>query len=395
MTVSQVGSVSPILDAFLIQPITGADRFYSKPNEFTAVDISELKDQAYRDMFKRVADKTWCVMIHGGGLTGTDPEIFAFDQHGEVIPAWKWLKTKKENPAIYWDGVQAECTVDPKGCHEYLTDRVQARLQELYTALIAHDKQAILRAQDVVELDEKTLLLASEDHINLGCSPSRNIYDEIKPIEIGDSRAHKFRYAGTHLHFSYSSTCASAPDWWPHGVVAMLDKIGGIALTALGRDLENPIRRKAYGRPGEFRLPGEANHRLEYRTPGAYILQHPAVFNFAADICRAAYRFGFHFNGLRDDLLPNDHYKDIIINCDADAALKYMQANKAVFEQVLGAAKVVQTSKTWKALSEGIKKFGIYDTPVHENWLLSTTQWERQNNNPHHNWSRFCESKIT
>jgi len=352
-------------------------------------DLRGLTGEEFKKHFKSVIPIAWFGGLYNGGQSGTDPEVFAFDDHGEVIPAWKWLQTKEANPAFYWDGVQAELTTAPKSCHEYLTDEVRTNLSHIFKALRTYNKTGVLRAQDVVELDEKTLQLEDDKHIMLGCSPSRNIYDEIQPIEIPNPRTHKFRYSGTHLHYSDMST-QPPPDWFPHGTVAMMDKIGGILLTAMGRDVENPLRRKAYGRPGEYRLPSQIARRLEYRTPGAFLLQHPAMFHFGADMCRAAYRLGQIFDGRREDVLPNEGYKEIIMGCDADGALKYIKNNKDVFERVMincAATKYTPETirKTWSILSKGIKKFGIYDKPLHENWNLTRSYPPEDGK-----WRLFC-----
>ena len=383
-------------DSCIITTPVSSARLVAEKSALTPVDINVLSGAEYRDAVSKILPMAWWGGLYYGGQSGTDPEIFAFDAHGEVIPAWKWLKTKSENPGFYWDGVQAELTTEPKSCHEYLTEGVTNKLRVIDVALKTYDPKAYLRAQDVVELDPKTLLLESEEHIMLGCSPSLNAYSEIHPIEIPNSREHKFRYSGCHRHFSDASPAdVPLPDWWPNGTVAMMDKIGGILLTALGRDVENPIRRKAYGRPGEYRLPaGPRVRRIEYRTPGAFLLQHPAIFHFGADMCRMGFRLGQIFDGRRDDLLPNKGYKEIITDCDADGALAYIKANKAVFDRVIefnsGSRYTPDTIKsTWKALKAGIKQFGIYDKSLAQNWdlPLMATGNDRK-------WRLFCAAHI-
>lgn len=358
----------------LIQTLSG--RSYFETKDFKIV---EHMDMELAQRFVPLLPESLFIVPYNNGLTGSDPEIFAFDEHGKVIPAWKFLpKTGTDTSPIYWDGVQGEFTIRPEYCHSYVTDNVQARLKQLYLTLKQYNPTATLVAQDVVQLDKEILDSSADEHINLGCSPSINAYPSINPIHIPDPRSHVYRYSGCHLHYSVSNH--PTPDWFPYGTVVMMDKILGIALTALGRDMENPLRRVAYGRPGEYRVPGPNDCRLEYRTPGAFLLHHPALFNFAADLGRAAYRMGLQLDG-RYHPLPD--VKEAIIACDADHAWEIINSHRTIFEHLFTKLNY-NVAGTMKLLRIGAKQSGLFGTNLISNWWLDKTTWIS------HNYNKNC-----
>lgn len=332
----------------------------------------------------------WYVCPYTAGLTGTDPEVFAFTNTDKPIPAWRYLPTSTKKPmgeTICWDGVQAEFTIAPNYCHNFVCDKIQEKLRTLYKLVRIHDKTATLKARDVVRLDMNTLQTANDEHIMLGCSPSRNAYESVEPIHVGDPRQHVYRYAGTHLHHSLSDY-GHKPKWFPNGTVVMMDKIAGILLTALGRDMEDPKRRIAYGRAGEYRLPSQDNLRLEYRTPGAYLLHHPALFNFGADMARSAYRMGLLMDG---NLLPDiGDVQPIINNCDADTAVAIMKANRNFFEHIWEKQNGYNynVAATWDTVTKGALASGRFANSLVSNWCIDgRREWSLHNEQNDCKWT--------
>lgn len=354
-------------------------------------EVTEFTPSIMKRIEAFLPKAVWAGVGKDMGMTGTDPEIFGFNKAGDVIPAWQWLSTKADNPEYYWDGVQGEFVTVPTVCHNYQCDAVHKKLKMVHQALKAHDKNAYLATKDVVKLPRKTLLTSSDEHIILGCSPSQNAYEEVKPIDIGDPREHPLRYSGCHMHTSIMSM--PIPKWFPHGTVAMIDKMAGVLLTALGRDMEDPLRRVAYGRAGEFRVPapvpakrlswGEYYKdamftRLEYRTPGSFLLHHPGLFNFAADTIRAAFRMGLYMDGRELSEIPD--VQGIINNCDADAAVKLVKDHKKYYQamfNVIGTG-YSEHSRTMDILQSGAKASGLFGTDVADNWNLNGT-WNGDN----------------
>jgi len=355
-------------------------------------EVTEFTPELVTRLVKYLPQAVFSVTDKSFGMTGTDPEIFGFDPKGHVIPAWLWLQDKKANPEYYYDGVQAELVTAPVTCHNYQTDFVRNKLVFVNQALKAYNPNAYLATTDTVKLDRKTLLTADDKYIELGCSPSYNAYPEVKPLDIGDPRQHPYRYSGCHLHMSVLDY--PIPEWFPHGTVVMMDKILGVMLTALGRGLEDPIRRKAYGRAGEFRVPpptiqdtnaygspftGKPWTRLEYRTPGSFLLHHPALFNFAVDIGRVAFRMGLMYDGRKLDEIGD--VQGIINNCDADAAVKLLTAPGSYLKAVLASRKLsaaYNTPATLDILTSGAKASGRFKGSVYDNWKLGGS-WELNN----------------
>ena len=184
-----------------------------------------------------------------------------------------------------------------------------------------------------------------------------------------------YRTAGVHLHFS-NTEAIYVPPWWPAGTVVMMDKIAGVLLTAFGKGLEDPRRRRLYGRAGEYRTPAAARAstaRLEWRVPSAYVMRHPSVFMFACDVARYAYRLGLLFDG-RD--CPLDSAQHIINNCDSQAAFAYLEKHKELFTPILKG--IYPHTDVWALLNEGAAKLTSED--VVGNWMLNSSDWAPHNN---------------
>lgn len=326
-------------------------------------------------------------IIKGLTLSGTDPEVFVTGKEG-IIPAWKILPSPEKasenaqnGTKAYWDGLQAEISLkDGYGCHEYTTDRVRNGLETVYNAALLVDKSAQLLCEDVVEYDMREVEM---EYSALGCAPSENIYN-IPPIDVGIPGELPYRFAGTHLH--YSTTTVKRPSWFPHGVVAMMDRTAGVLLTALGRGMENPLRRKYYGRPGEFRA-HPTQTRLEYRTPGAFVSSCPAVFNFALDTARAGFLMGLSQDGRE---IPMDSPMDIILNCDAAAAVKYIKKYEKFYTAMITRLQY-PVDHTFAILRTGVKSLL---KPVVKEWKLDGREWKAYNDDRKAGWYVFATNRA-
>ena len=324
---------------------------------------------------------------------GTDPEIFAFGPSGALIPAFKYLPSKSNaggGDKIFWDGYQGELSLSsPYTCIEQMTDGVQECLKRIHSQLLAHNPSAHLQPFDVVEVSRKSLSEEVEEFVALGCSPSLNAYG-IEPISVPDSRDLPLRFSGCHSHHALKdwSQCVFAedrasdatyriplPSWFPNGTVVMMDKIAGLCLTALGRGLEDPRRRRYYGRPGEYRLPQHKGYYLgvEYRTPGAFVLGMPELVHFSTNLCRHAYNMGLMFDGRS---FPVEDVKDIIMNCDADGAWEVISKNASLFERIFASVWSCNPAKVFKLLKEGIAPSGYHNSSMTDAWdLRASVEW--------------------
>jgi hypothetical protein len=77
----------------------------------------------------------------------------------------------------------------------------------------------------------------------------------------------------------------------PDDMVKMLDIICGNTCVLIDRDEGNKIRRKLYGRAGEYRLP---KHGLEYRTLSNFWLEAYPLMSFAFGMARLAVQLMSH-----------------------------------------------------------------------------------------------------
>lgn len=368
---------------------------------------SQLKPaELTREVMLAVVPSLFAAMpFLGDSRSGSDPEIFGVDSAGVVIPAWKYLPCEADASLIvresniqhmfhpsakaYWDGAQAELSTSGKtDCHIQLVEDIQRGLQTIHDNLKAHDPGASLRCKDVIEVPEQDLFFGPEEAVRFGCQPSFNAYG-IPPPEIADPRAMPIRFSGVHLHESINSIKLKTPKWFPDGTAIMMDKLCGLLLTALGRGLEDPRRRNFYGRPGEYRLPERAERlSLEYRTPGAFLLSHPALMNFGLDTARFAFKAGLLIDG-RDFVIPD--VKDIILNCDADAAVQIINQHKDIFSKMFAQIYVDEKriTRTFKILSEGAVSLRL---PSIENaWGLTGT-WMPYNTFPNSTWTALTSA---
>lgn len=250
------------------------------PEEMEAGLVPE--ELAERVLQKQAVDLFWqgngeCVYVTAN--LGCDPEVFVRHGDGRLLPAWEFLPGKKEDPATFWDGFQAEFTTEPQGCLAWAMDQVQLGLCRVLAAARRKDTTARLTLESVVEVPEDLLRTATDEHVTLGCAPSKNVYGpqpmpSVHPRELG------MRFAGGHKHFGgYFLVPIPA-------VVRVLDAIWGVASVSLFEGMESPARRTWYGRAGEYRVP--APGRLEYRTPSNAWLCHPAIAHLSWVLARQA-----------------------------------------------------------------------------------------------------------
>lgn len=287
---------------------------------------------------------------------GTDPEIFAVDPQGEVVPAWMYLPDKAKpkhfksanhkTGTLYWDGFQAEFTTQGTDtCLLWMSDNVQAGIQAVYDA--AKAVGAKLTIQNVLPVNPDYLQTESLEHVQFGCAPSYNVYGLQGNIQ--DGRDVPFRFAGGHLHFgvSHLPTNPEARQQVIEKYVRALDMILGVASVSLLGELDNPIRRQFYGLPGEYRMP---KHGFEYRVLSNAWLCHPLAMNMVYDLARAV--CGLAEEGLLEGWQGDeDEMKAILMQNDIAGARAVLDRNKVMFKQI---CKVI--TGTFYTLDEHLEK---------------------------------------
>ena len=291
-----------------------------------------LQDPPNDLMEKWVKSLKGSLLKSAGGSTGSDPEVFAVDENGVVIPAWRYLKDARPSATAvpFWDGFQAEFTVSAGPCHAYVVDSFFVGLDNTLAAARAFNPKARLTSASVLDVPEDMMREADDKHAALGCAPSVNAYPDAQALSVSDPRTLPFRFAGGHLHFGIgvkdTATMIQA--------VKGLDAIFGVASVAMFRGLEDPRRRKFYGTAGEYRTPA---HGLEYRVPSSLILCHPVVTHLCLDLSRAA--LSAALRGIVPHIWTVQggevRVRDIINNYDVDGALAVLKDNNKALDALL------------------------------------------------------------
>ena len=238
---------------------------------------------------------------------GTDPEKLIRDQDGNPVPAHMFFPRQSEAKGgedfkLYRDGYMLEASVEPHHCRAYLINRVCRAFERARSIL---PKGYTLDSVPAVKVDLKFLNESgtpSDVHL-FGCNPSINAYTMEQQVPAIDARTHPWRYGGTHMHcgISYSGAKTWAP-WFLDQMnqillVKMWDRYLGVPLTAALDCPEQYLRRRWYGKAGEFRFQeyDQFNFGVEYRTP-SQIFNNYGVASWAFGIFRWVWE---HFESLK------------------------------------------------------------------------------------------------
>jgi len=230
---------------------------------------------------------------------GFDPEFFLF-KGKKAVPAHLGgfePKTPGSGLQVFRDGAAVELNGSPNSCAAFAINGIYGNRQAAHAR--ARMKGFHLKARSAVLMDPADMYDAPPDLFESGCNPSWNAYAPGKPNRPDlDLRTHPYRYAGGHFHFSYFANVkeASILDF-----VKLLDLFIGVPETFLLGNEGTFLRRRFYGRAGEYRFGPAANGhiRVEYRTPGPEVWNHvifPSLF------CQVARAVDYYFKDLRPQL---------------------------------------------------------------------------------------------
>ena len=322
-----------------------------------------------------------------GMVTGGDPEIFLVHGDGSLFHAWEFLPKKSPDKQIYWDGAQAEFNPLARACLIEYMGQLRTQLYNLLGMARKVDSKATLSLQNVMKLSPKVLKETADEFLLFGCSPSENVYKDFgAPL---DPKTYPFRACGGHIHSGLNGVWD--PKQAPDAVMAC-DAITGIAGVALAEDIDDPERRRTYGKAGEYRLP---KHGLEYRVLSNFWLCHPAIMHLVHEMHRQAIRIGN--SGLFQILwdTPMDEVRQVINTCDVKGARKIIKHNQVLFQQVLWNGnftnKDLAAKAGLRALGRGI--LGTLKKPydIEGNWELpgyaQSIPWQNGDNT----WSNFIQ----
>jgi hypothetical protein len=317
---------------------------------------------------------------------GSDPEIFAVDGYGKMIPAFSFLKSqkeaKRESSYVFWDGFQAEMNTDGTAfCLNLLMDDIQEQLGKLTTKL---PEGAKLSINNTFRLDDETLKNTEGRFIEFGCKPSFNAYEmKVKKIS---ARKLPYRWAGGHLTFG---SWEQPPQYL--SMVKAIDKICGVFSVGLAANLDTPNRRQHYGLAGEFRTPkwekeslwsSRITYGLEYRTLSNFWLCSPVVANLVWELARIAIRI-HDTRYMKLLAMPEELVVDTINTCNVEQARKLVKVNEGFYKWALHAIfskkyapdernKITNAALT--ACYEGLESLGVDPSNLDANWKIGTEE---------------------
>ena len=316
---------------------------------------------------------------------GFDPEFFAEDENGNVIPAWMWLPDKENKlyqayPGdtwgagyFYWDGFQAEFAVtESPTCMQTGVHILQFSLQQLDYLLKKKFPKAHISAKSTYNIDQATLVNCSAQQVAFGCMPSKNAYGE--PYRtVANPYMETLRPAGGHIHFGLNN---GEDEESIVNIVKGMDKIVGVISVALFDGMDNPDRRKLYGRAGEYRTP---EHGLEYRVLSNAWLTHPTVAFLVMDIARWALDL-YVAKKLHCWQATEQEVQECINTSNAKSARAIVLRNKEVFEILGKAYWEGKCAKAWDSIMKGlVNTFPKFDKDVAKAWTgrVEWQTWEK------------------
>jgi len=320
---------------------------------------------------------------------GADPEMFVVDKNNQLIPAWEFLPKKPQelNSYVpYWDGFQAEFRVQPSSCLNAQNDGAARGMEQVLGYARRKFPDARLTAQSVFEIPRKMMESAKDEHVALGCAPSMNAYG-LMGEEVPDPRLLRWRFAGGHIHKSWPSLTPAVA----RRAVKAYDAILAIPTVVMFQQLDQPVRRKFYGLPGEYRMP---KHGLEYRVLSSAWLCHPAVAQFVRELHRLV-------TGLvmaqTEEVFEFEEERVIhtLLNNDVDEALKMVRKNLKQYEALFGLAFNSYTNSV-KAVKKGLELLQqpvgniVNPASVEQNWRFS--EWIGDAGLPQARWRTFANT---
>lgn len=351
-----------------------------------------------------------------GFYTGSDPEVFAVDENGEVIPARAFLCSEKQycpppgpRPVglrkIFWDGFQAEFTVGEASCHAHLVDYIQEGLRATLTLARMHNPRASLTWKPVVDIPARIMESAPRDWFELGCTPSLNAYGQQDHLDGLRPDMIPFRFAGFHIHHGVGDLNKDGE--LCKRLVKAMDAIAGVVSVSLLRGMEDFRRRQYYGLAGEYRLPG---HGLEWRVLSSAAIAHPVITHLLLDLSRYAgtlaragieglwkaseeeVRETINFlsvDGALEILKRNERALDMILKCSYGANSRHRNSHRHSSQEATTGPKVWEVAKM--LIFEGASAI-LPVGDMNKSWLLDATGDEAWA--PHSESPNCCLSRL-
>lgn len=268
-------------------------------------------------------------------VMGCDPEFFFLKdnkiQGAETVlpPEGLVINRNGRSSSIIIDGVQAELNPAPETCREFLSHNISRCLQTLAERIRAQGGKIDVSFNQTFKVHKKTLDKLSDKAKVLGCSPSSNAYHEKARITIKKAQNVRIRSGGGHIHLGSGNPFMKEILQTSDRLVPLLDAVVGNTCVLIDRDPGNVIRRRYYGRAGEYRSP---KHGIEYRVLSNFWMRNYALMSFVFGLARQTVLIASNSGFARDyakELMSKVKKIDVkraINNNDAELARKNFDA---------------------------------------------------------------------
>jgi len=283
---------------------------------------------------------------------GSDPEFF-FKRDDKVIGSEALIPADGEyylgktyvpygsqkNPRFVRDGVQVELNPMYYTCRGSMGNEFRNAFLHLQKMLKAEPKIKACFSRSVRILKSELMKLDPKNQV-FGCMPSKNAYGEDNSMYLAsvDATKYRIRSAGGHIHISpYSDPALDKMiKEHPEVLVKLLDIVVGNTCVMIDREPGNKIRRKLYGRAGEYRTP---KHGVEYRVLSNFWLEACQLMSLSMALVRLT--CNIVSSGDKNvkaflDAVDEEDIRNAINHNDLKLAQKNWKAIKPLFEQAVG-----------------------------------------------------------
>lgn len=201
--------------------------------------------------------------------------------HGCNPHSGTYQAPKESGTKFVRDGIQVELNPATVSCRGSGFMAYSKAFRSLKRHLDSLGQGYHMTLQQVVEVDEEEFDSLSDASKALGCKPSLNLYDSSASVGV-DGKVSRQRAAGGHIHLGLKDSGLKSLAF-PERLVALLDVLVGNTCVLIDRDPGAALRRRSYGRAGEYRKP---SHGLEYRTLSNFWLRSVQLAGFVCQLSR-------------------------------------------------------------------------------------------------------------
>ena len=226
------------------------------------------------------------------------------------------------------DGVQAELNPNPSFCREILCSNIKECFLRLDLEMKQNNKNMNICIEQTIIVPKEKFDKLDDKSKEFGCAISHNLYNKNTKITT-NPKINRTRSAGGHIHLSCKSGGALKSIQNAERMVPLLDLLVGNTCVLIDKDVSNKIRRKVYGKAGEYRLP---KYGIEYRTLSNFWLNAYPLMSFVFGLARFAVQIELDSSPQKDytkEILSRVDMKDVerAIN-ENDFDLAYSNFNK-------------------------------------------------------------------